>query len=415
MRVALRMRHACVSGTYWVTDKPVDMPNSSSTTEPDRFALFELGFRPFYLLAALLAAINILLWLAQWHGVMPQVAVGGMAWHAHEMVFGFAAAVITGFLFTAGRNWSGFPTPAGPRLAALAALWIAGRVVMLTGPGLLAAVIDCAFLPFAALGLWFPLQRSRNRNRFFVGILLLLALANVLFHLASLGVVEASPLVPIRGALYLVLLIVVIMSGRVTPAFTRNAIRSARSRSVPALDRTAIALLVIALVMQLAGASGWPLAVPAMLAALLHALRLALWDPLSTVRRPILWILHVSYAWIPIGLMLMALSALNELIPFSLSLHAFGAGAIGGTIIGMITRTARGHSGRPLHTGGPETLSYVLVQASALLRVAGPLAMPAWYGAWLILGGVTWSAAFVIYLLVYWPILSRTGLGAGKA
>lgn len=384
-------------------------------TGPGRFALFELGFRPFYLLAALLAVINIPLWLMQWHGVMPQVAIGGMAWHAHEMVFGFAAAVITGFLFTAGRNWSGLPTPAGPSLAALAALWIAGRVVMLTGPGPLAAVIDCAFLPLVALGLWFPLQRSRNRNRFFVAILLLFALANVLFHLVSLGIVAFSPLVTVRGALYLVVLIVTIMSGRVTPAFTRNAIRGARSRSISALDRAAIVLLVIALVAQLAGAAGWWLAVPALLAALLHAFRLALWNPLSTARRPILWILHLSYAWIPVGLLLMALSALYENIPFSLSLHAFGAGAIGGTIIGMITRTARGHSGRPLHTGSPETLSYVLVQASALLRVVGPLAVPGWYGAWLILGGVAWSAAFVIYLVVYWPILSRPGLDVRSA
>ncbi len=384
----------------------------SSLTGSGRFSLFELGFRPFYLLAALLATLGLPIWLLQWRGIMPQVAIGGMAWHAHEMVFGFVAAVITGFLFTAGRNWSGLPTPAGPRLAALAALWVAGRVAMLTGTSPLAAVIDCAFLPLVALGLWFPLHRSRNRNRFFVVILLLFALANVLFHLALLGAVALSPLLPVRGALYLGLLIVTIMSGRVTPAFTRNAIRTARSRSIPALDRAAVVLLVIALVMQLAGAGGWLLAVPALSAALLHAVRLALWDPLSTRRRPILWILHLSYAWIPLGLLLMALSALHEQVPLSLSVHAFGAGAIGGTIIGMITRTARGHSGRPLHTGSPETLAYVLVQASALLRVAGPLVSPGWHVAWFTLGGLAWSMAFALYLVVYWPILSRPGLEA---
>jgi uncharacterized protein involved in response to NO len=377
--------------------------------------LFELGFRPFYLLAALLAALNVPVLLAQWHGLVAQVAGGGVSWHAHEMVFGFAAAVITGFLFTAGRNWSGLPTPAGARLAALAALWIAGRVAMLTGPSPLTAIIDCAFLPLAALGLWIPLQRSRNRNRFFVGLLLLLALANVLYHLASLGVIALSSALPTRGALYLVLLIVAIMSGRVTPAFTRNAIPTARVRRIPGLDPAAIAMLLAALVLQLAGAHGWLLAVPALLAALLHMLRMVLWDPLSTAHRPILWILHVSYAWIPIGLLLLALSALNEQIPLSVCLHAFGAGAIGGTIIGMITRTARGHSGRPLDTGSTETLAYALVQAGALLRVLGPLVVPEWYGVWLIAGGVAWSTAFLLYLVVYWPILSRPALGSGPA
>ena len=377
---------------------------------PNRFALFELGFRPFYLLAALLAALSVPVWLLQWHGLIPQAPAGGLVWHAHEMVFGFAAAVIIGFLFTAGRNWSGLATPAGPRLAALAVLWIAGRALMVTGPEALAAVIDCAFLPLAALGLWLPLQRSRNRNRPFVALLLMFALANLLFHLGLLGAIATSPVLPVQGALYLVVLIVAIMSGRVTPAFTRNAIPTAQTRKVRGLDLTAIVLLVVVFVLQLAGVERWLLAIPALLAALSHSLRLALWDPLSTIRRPILWILHVSYAWIPLGLLLMALSAVNEDIPFSLSLHAFGAGAVGGTIIGMITRTARGHSGRPLNTGSTETLAYILIQVGALLRVMGPLVVPAWYSMWISAGGLAWSGAFALYLVVYWPILSRPGL-----
>jgi len=378
---------------------------------PNRLALFNLGFRPFYLLAALLAALSIPAWVAQWNGVVPQpAAFDGMAWHAHEMVFGFAAAVITGFLFTAARNWTGLPTPTGGALAALAALWLAGRLAMLTGPGPVTATLDVVFLPLVALSLWFPLRRSHNRNQFFVGLLLLFAAANLVFHLSSLDVLALPATVPARGALFLVVIIVSIMSGRVTPSFTRNAIPTARIRYVRGLDPAAIATLAAALVAQLADAPGWLLAPLAAAAAILHAARLALWDPLCTLRSPILWILHLSYAWIPLGLVLLALSALLDAVPVTLAIHALGTGAVGGSIIGMITRTARGHSGRPLQVGGAETLAYILVHVAAALRVFGPLALPAFYGAVLVAAAVAWSLAFVLYLIVYLPILSLSRL-----
>jgi uncharacterized protein involved in response to NO len=372
-----------------------------------RFALFDLGFRPFYLLAALLATLNVPVWVLQWHGVVPQAGnLAGMAWHAHEMVFGFAAAVITGFLFTAARNWTGLPTPTGRSLAALAALWVAGRVAMLAGPGLLAAIVDGAFLPLVALSLWFPLKRSGNRNLFFVGLLLLFAVANGLFHLARLGVIALAPTGPAQGALFLVVIIVSVMSGRVTPSFTQNAIRSARIRRVKGLDAAAIGALAATLVAQLSGAPAWLLVPVALITAALHATRLALWDPLSTLRSPILWILHLSYAWIPVGLLLLALSAMGLGIPAALFMHALGAGAVSGTIIGMITRTARGHSGRPLQVGRAETAAYLLVHIGAAIRVFGPLVAPAHYGVLLVAAGTAWSTAFLIYLIVYWPMLA---------
>jgi uncharacterized protein involved in response to NO len=374
-----------------------------------RFALFDLGFRPFYLLAALLTTLNVPIWVAQWHGALPRAGyLSAMAWHAHEMVFGFAAAVITGFLFTAARNWTGLPTPTGCRLAALAALWVAGRVVVLTGPGPLAAVVDIAFLPMVALSLWFPLKRSGNRNLFFVGLLLLFAVGNLLFHLSHLGVMPLAPTLPARGALFLVVIIVSVMSGRVTPSFTKNAIPTARIRRVKGLDAIAIAALAAALVAQILSAPAWLLAPLALMAAALHAVRLALWDPLSTRHSPILWILHLSYAWIPVGMLLLALSTMELGVPAALFLHALGAGAVSGTIIGMITRTARGHSGRPLYVGRAETAAYLLLHVGALLRVFGPLAMPELYGAVLVAGGLAWSAAFLIYLIVYWPMLAWT-------
>ena len=369
-------------------------------------ALFNLGFRPFYLLAALLAAAGIPLWLAQFFGGFSLPGpYAPMAWHAHEMVFGFAVAVIAGFLLTAARNWTGLPTPTRAPLAGLAALWLAGRVLMLTGPAWAAMVVDLAFLPVVAAALWLPLQRSRNRNRLFVALLLVLAAANLAFHLAHSGMLGMAEITPVRVALYLVVLIVTVMGGRVIPSFTRNAIPGARTRTIRPLDLSAIAVAAaafVALVVPLPAAIAGALC---LFAAALHAVRLWTWDPWRTRGTPILWILHVSYAWIPIGLSLLGLHALGVPVAAALGDHALGTGAVGGMIIGMITRTARGHAGLPLQVNRSEVAAYVLVQLAALVRVAWPLLTPAAYVSALSVAGALWSAAFLLYLVVYLPLL----------
>ncbi len=378
---------------------------ASSTLPLGRVPLFFLGFRPFYLLAALLAALSVPWWLLQYRlglggGVLP-----GMTWHGHEMLFGFAAAVIVGFLYTAARTWTGLPTPSGAALAALAALWVAGRILLLSGPGWLAAAVDVAFLPAAAVGLWIPLQRARNRNRFMVGLLLLLAACNLGFHLAVHGVLDLLPGTFTRAGLYMVVFLVALMAGRVVPSFTRNAVPVARIRTSPRLDRAAMVALAVVLVAYGAGLTGAGVGVLALVAAALHALRLWTWDPWCTRARPILWILHVSYSWIPAGLLLLAGAAFGH-VPEAAALHAFGVGAVGGMIVGMITRTALGHTGRPLHAGPMETSAYVLVHAAALLRVVPLLIVPALYPSALVASGVLWSAGFAFYLARYAPLLT---------
>jgi uncharacterized protein involved in response to NO len=370
--------------------------------------VFALGFRPFYLLAALMAALDVPLWLAQYAGwAMPSGYLSGMAWHAHEMMFGFAAAVLTGFLFTAARNWTGLPTPTGAALAALAALWLAARVLLLSGPGWLAAIVDVAFLPAVAASLWLPLRRSRNRNQFFVALLLALATANLLFHLAHAEAIALSELVPLRFALYLIVVIVAIMGGRVIPSFTQNAIRGARIRRWRALDIAAIATLAVALAAALAGLPGLVSGPLCLLAAALHAARLAMWDPWSTRGEPILWILHLSYAWIPVALLLLGVAALGGGVPAVLADHALGLGVVGGMILGMITRTARGHTGRSLQPGRTEVAAYALVAIAAATRVLVPLVWPGAYRLALLISGALWSAAFLLYLLVYVPMLTQ--------
>jgi uncharacterized protein involved in response to NO len=387
-----------------------DQASAGSSGEPLRWhgtALFNLGFRPFYLLAALLATLALPLWLAQYFGLLALPApYAPMAWHAHEMVFGFAVAVIAGFLFTAARNWTGLPTPTHLPLALLAVLWLLARVLMLTGPEWAAAIADVAFLVAAAAVLWLPLRRSRNRNQFFVALLLVLAGANLAFHLAHASALEIAELTPVRFALYLVVLIVTIMGGRVIPSFTRNAIPGARSRMVRPLDLSAIALAAAAFAVLLGALPGTLAGILCIGAAALHAARLWTWDPWCTRGAPILWILHLSYAWIPAGLLLLGLHALGAPIAATLGDHALSAGAVGGMIIGMITRTARGHTGLPLRVHGVEVTAYVFVHLAALARVMWPLVAPG-TSAWaLSAGGALWSAAFLLYLIVYVPLLA---------
>lgn len=384
-------------------------PNTpASQPQAPGFALFALGFRPFYLLAALVAAASVPVWLLEYLGVVPAPGpIAGIAWHMHEMVFGFAVAVITGFLFTAGRNWTGQPTPTGAPLAGLAALWIAARVLLVTGPGPVAAAVDLAFLPLVAWSFWKPLKAAQNRrNYFFVGLLAALALLNLCFYLAVFGVAPLAPVTPIRAALYVVVLMVAIMGGRVIPMFTQNAVPSARVRRSIGLDRWALGALAAALALDVLDASGWVVAPVAAAAAVLHAVRLARWDPAATVGRPIVWILHASYAWIPLGLALIAASALVPGLPRLVALHALAIGAVGGMIVGMITRTALGHTGRPLTAGLAERFAYVLVQFAALVRVFGGLLLPALYRETLLVSAALWAAAFAVYLVAYTPILT---------
>jgi len=375
-----------------------------------RAALFALGFRPFYLLAALFAAIAVPAWVANLagHG-WPAGYLDGLAWHQHEMVFGFALAVIAGFLLTAARVWTGRPTPSGLPLALLAGHWLAARVLMLAGPGWLAALVDGAFPFVVAAVLARVIVGARNTRNYFVPALLAaLGLANACFHLSTLGLIEVPASLAVQASLYLIVILLIVMAGRVVPAFTASALPQAKIRRSAALDRAALALSVLAFACVLAGLDGWLAAAPAFAAAALHAARQAGWAPLATRGRPILWILHLSQAWIPLGFVLLGLAAFGIVIGAA-ALHAFAVGAVSGTIVGMITRTALGHTARPLVAGRAETAAYVLVLAAAVLRVAAALMLTA-YLPLVVASAALWSAAFVVYFAVYAPRLAQPRL-----
>ena len=374
---------------------------------PMRFALWNLGFRPFYLLASVFAAISVLLWIALYSGLLRAGYLRGAAWHAHEMLFGYTTAVVAGFLLTAVRNWTHQPTPTGRSLMALAALWIAGRALVVTPFDIAAAAVNAAFPVAVAVAIGVPLLKARNvRNYFFIGLLILLGGLTLAVHLALQQRLQISPRLGLQLALDVVLFILVVMGGRVIPMFTNNAVPDARAKRQPAVERLALGTVLLLFFADLVALHPTVIATIALAAALAHGVRLYLWQPWRTLATPLVWVLHAAYAWIVVYLALRGLAELG-LLSGSLATHALTIGAIGGMTLGMMTRTARGHTGRPLEADRYEIASYLLVQAAALVRVAGGLAMPSVYLASVQVSGLFWAAAYTIFAVRYWPVLTR--------
>jgi uncharacterized protein involved in response to NO len=390
---------------------PVVPAASAPAPALDGLPLLRLGFRPFYLGAAVFAVLAIPLWLGLWLGhVRLDLPVPPMLWHAHEMLYGFAVAVIVGFLLTAGKAWTGLPTPRGASLGALALLWLAARIAGVAAPYPVYAALDVLLLPVVAAIFASVLLRGKNkRNLPLAAILVLLALANLCFHLSVAGIVALSPLAPLHAALALIILIETVIGGRVIPSFTANATPGLKIAPAPRLSWLAFGCTALALALWVFAPASVIGALAGVVAAALQLSRQWAWRPLVTRGRPILWILHVSYAWIPLGLLLLGLSQAGW-VSGSIALHALAVGATGGLVIGMITRTARGHTGRPLKVSRPEVLAYGLVLSAAALRVLLPLAAPQWTVPAYVAAGAAWSVAFALYLWVHAPWLVSTRL-----
>jgi uncharacterized protein involved in response to NO len=269
--------------------------------------LWALGFRPFYLLASVFAALSIALWAMQFAGWPGTAYLQGPAWHAHEMVFGFTLAVVTGFLFTAGRNWTGQPTPTGLPLALLAMLWLTGRVLVLTPWSWAAAIVNVGFTLSVAAALARPLLASRNRrNYFFIGLLVGMATAQLAFHLVQLGVQQWPAWVGLQLGLDVLLLIIAVMTGRVLPMFTNNGVPGAGARASPLIEKLAVGLLIALLAFDALQLSSHFIGVLALAAGAAHLARWVLWKPWTTLRAPLVWVLHAAYVWLPAHLFLRA-------------------------------------------------------------------------------------------------------------
>lgn len=383
-----------------------DEPGPRTEGKP---ALLRAGFRAFFFGAGVWAVAAVVLWLLVFQGAVAlPTAFGALAWHAHEMVFGYAVAVIAGFLLTAIPNWTGRPMLQGLPLALLFGAWIAGRIAVaasaVTGP-LAAAVLDLAFLVLLFAVALREIAAGRNwRNLPMPLALVLLLAANVLMHFQAVGLVETGGLGERLGIAVVVLLINLI-GGRVIPNFTRNWLAGRGAAALPAsfgsFDR-------LCLVTTAAGLGLWvflpehPLSGGVLLAAgALNLARLARWQGRRTLAEPLVWSLHLGFAWVPLGLALLSLGVLAPaVLPPTAGLHALTAGAIGGMTVAVMTRATLGHSGRPLTADRWTAATYLGVAVAAALRVAAPLADAA-YVTLLWTSGLVWIAAFGLFVVRY--------------
>jgi len=381
----------------------------------DTPVLLAFPFRPFFLLTGLYGAALVAAWVAfLFAGLALPLGVNPAQWHGHEMLFGFVTAAIAGFLLTAMCNWTGAPPLKGKGLAALALLWLAGRVVMWASgvlPLWLVAAVDLSFLPALAVYAGRVLVRYQNhRNLVLIGMLGMLTLANALTHLGFSGIWRAGAGVGEVLALDLIAAIMVVVGGRITPAFTANWLRFRGGspevvRRSDALDAWALRLTLLMVPADLL--LGWPVvgAVVALLAGVANGWRVWQWRGWHAAAEPLLWILHLGMAWIVVALLLKAATPLLGLNPAAW-MHALGAGAMGTLILGVMTRVSLGHTGRPLTLPKGASLIYAFVLLAGLVRLAAALDL-ADYRISLTISALGWVLAFAIFLVLYWPILSR--------
>ena len=381
-----------------------------------RFALFAYGFRPFFLGAAFYATWGAVGWILVRAGhIKFQPALPAMLWHAHEMVFGFLAAAVAGFLLTAVPNWTGVAPLRGTRLAMLFALWVAGRIGAWTVAGdapTIFAILDIGFLPaLAAWAGWAILEKRLVRNLPLVGLLVVLSGTNLAIHLDAIGMWQGAARPALHLAIGIVAVLVTIIGGRIIPAFTQNALRNASLQielvGKPAVDKAAI---LSALLCFLAVAVGLPepaIAGLAASAAILNFIRLLGWRPLVTVGMPIVWVLHLGYAWLVAGFALWALSAGLGIGTQDMALHAITLGTFGTMILAVMSRASLGHTGRPIRADGWLVLAYVFVNIAAAGRaVVGPVVGGDLGQETTALSGVLWAVGFAVFFIRFLPILA---------
>jgi uncharacterized protein involved in response to NO len=363
------------------------------------------GFRPFFLLAGIWAPLSMAVFVALLRGDLTLPTVfGAVAWHYHELLFGYVAAVLAGFALTAIPNWTGRLPLQGAPLLGLVLLWLAGRVAVAVSALIgaeAAAVVDGLFLAALAAVILREIVAGRNwRNLPLVAAVTLFFLCNVLIHLETLGVIDSGGRAQ-KLPIAVIIVLISLIGGRIIPSFSRNWLARRGVERLPqgfgSFDKLTIAVTLVAL-------AWWAVAPPgpvtgglAVLAAALNLARLARWQGFATRTEPLLWVMHLGYLWIPVGLILLALASWLPGVSQSSAVHALTAGAIGTMTLAVMSRATLGHTGQPLHAGASLTLAYVLVTAAAGLRVSAAL----WDGAFTPLvwaAALAWIAAFLFFL-----------------
>lgn len=374
--------------------------------------LLSYGFRPFFLLACSFALVAMVGWIGALSlGWEIGGSYGALNWHAHEMLFGYASAALAGFMLTAIPNWTGRLPVSGTPLLVLVLLWLAGRVAMAV-PDLLgivpSVIIDAAFLPIMAAIAAREIIAGKNwKNLKILGGLAALSLANAAFHVSVLNTGEA--IAASRATVGIYLMLIALVGGRIVPSFTRNWLVKAGSPSLPKpyshFDTVSILALAAACIPWVVADESIVSAIVAFIASALQATRLWRWVGWRTIEEPLLLVLHIGYAFVPLGLLCVGLSELGVLSPPS-ALHVLTVGAIGIMTFAVMTRASLGHTGRPLTASLNSSVAYLALIIAATVRPFAEL-LPGAYHLLLELAGAGWIIAFALFLIEYGPILLR--------
>ena len=373
------------------------------------------AFRPFFLLNGLFAIATISVWLMALHGIgLAPIPATMLYWHGHEMVVGFGMAAMAGFVLTAVATWTDRPPLQGKLLGILVCSWLLGRLAMMAAtqlPYWLLASVD-TFFPFL---LAFLVGRevvggNSRRNYPIVGIALILAILNLLYHLGVMRIMPGMDRLALYFLIHLMLLMITVIAGRIIPNFTANWLRAQGHERLPENHPltdgiTVAATLAIGVSVSLTP-FGPVTGILALVAALSHAVRLARWRGLATTSEPLLFVLHVAYLWLPVGYALTALAAFGLVFPATAALHALTMGAIGNMILAVTSRVALAHTGRSLHAPRIIVISYAILNAAVVARVLGPL-NSGLYVEMIDLSAFGWIVTFAIFTGVFWPILTR--------
>ncbi|MDH4098637.1 MAG: NnrS family protein [Nitrospira sp.] len=378
-------------------------------------AFFSMGFRPFFLGTALFAGVAVPAWILMLSGVGGVTALyPARLWHVHEMVFGFLPAVIMGFMLTAIPNWTDRPPIRGYELAGLWSLWLAGRLAIAVpwfSPSF-SAIVDGGFLVAAAGLVWREIAAAKSWRHAPMGVLVTLyAVANILFHVLTLGGQSAD--LPPRMALGVILVLLTVIGGRIIPNFTEEFLemlgRAERPAPFSRYDGLAILLVVFSAIAWIIQPRGMVIGWLFVLAGIVSAGRLARWRGWLTWREPLVLVLHVGYGWVVAALLLFGGSLLGVGLAPQDALHALTTGAVGVMTLGVMTRASLGHTGRQRHAGPLTVTIYLLAFMGALMRVFGPATGLTNH---LVMGfaAASWSGAYILFAISYGPFLLRPSL-----
>lgn len=379
-----------------------------------RYALDHLGFRPFFLLGAIFSFLSVAIWIALYRlgWQLPLQELPGITWHAHEMIYGYGLAVISGFLLTAVRNWTGVQTLHGKPLLVLASLWGLARIMpFIAHPGALLAmaILDLLFLIWLSCELFIPIYKVRQWSQMGVWAkLLFLLMGQCFFYLGLFGLLEQGVEWGLYTGLYIIVSLILLMGRRVIPFFIEKGVGyPVELRNYRWVDLSSLVLMLLFWVFAVFVDHKLPLAITALALFAIHLLRLWGWHTKGIWQKPLLWILYLGYAWLVTGFLFSALGALGEISPM-LGVHALAYGGIGMVTLGMMSRVALGHTGRDVFNP-PGFLApiFSLLFAGAILRTLLPLVFPAYYLDLILASQLLWIAAFLPFAFFYAPMLIK--------